>query len=105
MNPRIVCAANYCMNTGYTFLGIRHYDVNMHKPDERYLKVMLTKIWDFFFHRHHWEIHDEADLVSYNVGRRSFRGKLYVLKCSKCGEIKSKKVVCSYVQIILRRNK
>ena len=39
MNPRIVCAANYCMNTGYTFLGIRHYDVNMQNTVEMYKKA------------------------------------------------------------------
>lgn len=58
---------------------------------------MLTKIFDFFFHRHHWNIHDEADLVVYESGRKVVKGKLYILKCSKCGDIKHRKVTVDYV--------
>lgn len=36
MNPRIVCAANYCRNTGYCFISIRHFDVNMHNSIKMY---------------------------------------------------------------------
>ena len=50
---------------------------------------MLASIWDFFFHRHHWEVY----------ARQSFRKlegahsrNVYTLRCKYCGKMKAKEV-------------
>jgi len=58
---------------------------------------MLTKIWNFFFHSHQWEIHKEEQIIRQKsfTNEKGVVGVLYVLKCSKCGEIKFKRVMAN----------
>lgn len=44
MNPRIVCAATYCLDTNYCFLSIRHFDANMHNSIEIYEMAFRPKV-------------------------------------------------------------
>lgn len=49
---------------------------------------MLTRIWDFLFHRHHWETVREYTIN--NDGSRV--GILFVQRCTKCGSLQRKQV-------------
>ena len=50
---------------------------------------MLTSIWDFFFHRHHWEIYCRQE---FNMRDGSFSRNVYTLRCKHCGKMKVKEV-------------
>ena len=52
----------------------------------RIIKFLFTGIWKQ--HEHNWEIMEEGTI--YKDGT-TVVGKMYILKCSTCGEIKSNK--------------
>ncbi len=53
---------------------------------------MLKKIFDYLFYscRHTWEIHHSGKIVN---NKDIAIGTFYHLRCSKCGEMKFKKVI------------
>lgn len=51
---------------------------------------MIAAIWHWLFHKHRWEIHSKSNLTVFSdSGRREERGTLFVLRCMKCGAMKT----------------
>lgn len=53
---------------------------------------MLTKVWDFFFHRHKWEIIDRVIITTEENNRKLQIGDRYIFQCKGCGNIKKKDI-------------
>ena len=50
---------------------------------------MLTSIWDFFFHRPHWEVYARQEFKFLDG---SHSRNVYTLRCKHCGEMIVKEV-------------
>ena len=54
---------------------------------------MLTRIYDFFFHRHKWILKDDFPLYNISASTERPCGRGYIFQCEKCGKIKYKNII------------
>lgn len=55
---------------------------------------MITRIFDWLFHRHNWVNTEEGDIVEYNEQTKSVEryGRFIIQKCPKCNSYRKIKL-------------